>query len=261
MKIFLQIFLIAVIFGCPFRSAAAATESDTVTEAVRTGEFDLTYALDELLNADSTRMVESIVSPDEPISWEVYVPASYSPERPAGLLVYVSPSPFGEIPRDWKSVLDEYNLIWISANNSGNRELVSRRVLFAIVGPTAVKRDYKVDDERVYVSGFSGGGKTASMVAIDHADIFIGAIYNCGVEPWQVDKPLMIEQIRVNHYVFVTGEFDQALESTKRVYRAYKKAGIEHSKLMVIRNMPHQNPDGHDFAKAIRYLDSRLEGE
>lgn len=227
-------------------------------EVVQMGEFEVTHALEELINAASTEMTESIIAPDEPISWEIYVPESYSSERPAGLLVYVSPSPSGEIPSRWKSVLDDHNLIWISANNSGNRVLLSRRVLFAIVGPTVVKQNYVIDDERIYVSGLSGGGKTASMVAIDHAKLFKGAIYNCGVEAWRVDQPEMIEQIRTNHYVFVTGDFDQALESTKRVYRAYKKAGIGNSKLMVIRNMGHQNPERHEFDKAIRYLDSRL---
>ena len=261
MKLIPRSILIAVLAVSVPGGAAALPGRDINAAVVRTGEFEVIHALEELINAASTEMTNSIIAPDEPISWQVYVPESYSLERPAGLLVYVSPSPSGDIPSRWKSVLDDHNIIWISANNSGNRVLVSRRMLFATVGPTVVKRNYAVDDERTYISGLSGGGKTASMVAIDQADIFKGAIYNCGVEIWQADQPHLIEQVRMNHYVFVTGDFDQALESTKRVYRAYKKAGIENSKLIVVRNMGHQNPERHEFDKAIRYLDSRLAKE
>ena len=62
-----------------------------------------------------------------------------------------------------------------------------------------------------------------------------------------------------NHYVFVTGTMDPALEETKKVHRQYVKSGVENSKLMVIKDMTHRNPSSFDFDEAIRYLDSRLE--
>ena len=55
-----------------------------------------------------------------------------------------------------------------------------------------------MNPERVYVSGLSGGGKMASMVAIDHAHLFKGAIYNCGVEFWD-SPPRRIAEIRRHH--------------------------------------------------------------
>jgi hypothetical protein len=64
--------------------------------------------------------------------------------------------------------------------------------------------------------------------------------------------------MRANHYVFVTGTYDQALEPTRRAFRAYQRAGIENSKLRVIRHMTHRNPDAHDFEEALTYLDSRV---
>ena len=66
-----------------------------------------------------------------------------------------------------------------------------------------------------------------------------------------------IDAARKNRYVFGTGEEDQALNRTKSVDRRYRKAGIENSKLMVINNMTHRNPDRHEFEKAVLYLDSR----
>ena len=152
--------------------------------------------------------------------------------------------------------MDEHNLIWISANESGNRALVPRRVLLSILAISAAQQTYAVDAERVYISGFSGGGKVASMVATDYAETFKGGIFICGVEFWQGERPRYFDYIKSNHYVFLTGDHDQALEPTKRVFRAYRKAGIESTKLMVIRNMGHSTPKNHDLAKAIAFLDS-----
>jgi hypothetical protein len=225
-------------------------------ETVATGEFTVDHSPVELLG-DGAKKIESVIAQDERITWEMFVPETYDVKKPAGLLVNVSPMSSGEIPRQWKSVLEEHNLIWISANESGNRVLVTRRVLYAIIAPNIVTKSYAIDRERMYLSGLSGGGKVASMVAIDYANTFRGAIYNCGVEVWDGDEPRMIDAVRKNRYVFVTGEYDQALGRTKSVYRRYRKAGIENSKLMVINKMTHRNPDRHEFEKAVLYLDSR----
>ena len=225
-------------------------------EPVATGEFAVDFSPVELLG-DGAKKIESVIAPDERVTWEMFVPETYDAEKPAGLLVYVSPMPSGEIPRQWKSVLEEHNLIWISANDSGNEVVVTRRILYAIIAPTIVTQSYAIDRERMYLSGLSGGGKVASMVAIDYANTFRGAIYNCGVEVWDGDEPRLIDAARENRYVFVTGEYDQALDRTKTAYRRYRKAGIENSKLMVINNMGHRNPGRHDFARAVIYLDSQ----
>jgi len=239
-------------------ASATLIQHAEASEAARTGEFQLTFTITEVAGPDTARVVETAISPDEQITWEVYVPDSYQSEKPAGLMVYISPSKSGEIPQRWKSVMDRYNIIWISANRSGNKVLVARRAIFAIVAPTLASKHYKIDNERIYLSGLSGGGKMAGMVAADYPHLFKGAIYTCGIESLEKHPPKQFELFKQNHYVFVTGTLDHALEKTKKVYRQYIRSGVENSKLMVIRNMTHRNPGNSDFDKAIQYLDSRL---
>jgi len=237
---------------------AAASNVYAAGGAVQTGEFRLTLTLAEVVGANSARNAEKIIPPDEPITWEMYVPDNYRAAKPAGLMVYISPTPSGEIPRGWKPVMDQRNMLWIAASHSGNSVVVSRRVIYAIVAPTLAGKHYKIDRERIYLSGLSGGGKMASMVAIDHAQLFKGAVYNCGVNFWDNHPPRRFELVKQNHYVFITGTLDQALEPTRKAYKQYRKAGVEHSKLMVIRDMTHRNPSSFDFDKALQYLDSRI---
>ena len=237
--------------------AQAATANEPAV--IQTGEFQLSTTMLQVVGESTARNAQKIVAADEPLSWDIYVPDDYRPNNPPGLMVYISPTPSGEIPRDWKTVMEEHNLIWVAANGSGNSVMVSRRALFAMVAPTLIQKQYKIDPERVYLSGLSGGGKMASMVATDNAHLFKGAIYNCGVDFWQQDPPKRFEQIKQNHYVFVTGTLDQALEPTKKVYKQYRQAGVENIKLMVIRNMTHRNPNRFKFSEAIEFLDSRLD--
>jgi len=256
-KICLTAAALAVLFGAD----GAAGGQTATTGAARTGEFRLTSTLAEVVGEDSARNAEKIIAPDEAITWDIYVPENYQVGKPAGLMVYISPTSSGALPRGWKSVMDERNMIWIAAQDSGNRVQVSRRVVYAIIAPTLAGRHYTIDPERIYLSGLSGGGKMASMVATEHPQLFKGAIYNCGVDFWDEHPPGRFELIKKNHYVFVTGTLDQAREPTKKVYRQYRKAGVENSKLMVIQGMTHRNPGRYDFDEALHYLDSRRVAE
>lgn len=240
--------------------AQICAATDEATEAngaaiPATGAFMVNATLAELAQPSTVEHLQDVLPGDESISWEVYVPESYSPDRPAGLLVYISPTNSGEMPESWREVMTDRNMIWIGANDSGNKILVSRRVIYALMAPTLIARNYKIDRRRTYVSGFSGGGKTASMVAVDQAQLFRGGIYFGGAEKWDRKEPARIDQARQNRFVFLTGTYDQALEPMKRVYRAYKKAGIEHSLFMEVRNHTHSLPDRFKFEEALIFLD------
>jgi hypothetical protein len=251
---------IPTVFAAMCFAAGTEVASGTDMDATVTGHRVLVTTLVELAGESTAAQIESVLPPQETIEFQMYIPPNYDRETPAGLLVYVSPTQSGEIPAGWSAVLDRHNVIWIAANRSGNDEVVARRILLALLAPTAARKQYAIDAERIYISGLSGGGKTASMIAADQAQLFRGAIYNCGVEVWDSDEPLQLDRMRQNRYVFVTGTYDQALEPTKRAYRAYRKAGVENSKLMVIRHMTHRNPDSYEFEEALQYLDGGIRG-
>jgi hypothetical protein len=227
----------------------------------QTGAFQITTTITEVGGPQAAEAAQVAIAQEEPMIFEIYVPKNYRPEAPAGLMVYVSPSPSGKIPNRWKKVLDEQNIIWIAANDSGNKVAVARRAVFAMVAPSMMKQRYRIDGNRVYLSGFSGGGKVASMIAPGSTNVFKGAIYTCGVEFWEQylhDDP---EIIRQYHYVFITGTEDFNKRQTRNVHKLYKKHGVENSKLMIVSRMGHRNPPAADFNEAIQFLDSRLASE
>lgn len=242
----------ALIVFCLVASGPTAKAQD-----VRTGKFDLTFTPAELLDPDTLESVTEVIGADEKITWKMYVPETYDKGKPAGLMVYISPTTRGTLPRAWRSAMDDEYLIWISANRSGNNIDTSKRMLYAVLGPQIAARNYSLDGDRIYLSGFSGGGKVASMVAIDFANLFKGAIYIGGAAFWQPDPPVRFEQVRKNRYVFLSGQKDFNLGLTREIHRKYQEAGLSNIELMIVPGMPHSTPGARDFRAAINFLDQR----
>jgi predicted esterase len=199
--------------------------------------------------------------------FQTYVSPSQSSENPAGLIVYVSPIKSGEIPVGWKNTLDRRNLIWVSVNESGNSMASEQRISEAMASVAFIVGGYVLDDRRIYIAGMSGGAQIASIVAALSPDLFNGGLFFCGVDPWSerdVDPwiespPEDFDTMKENRYVFVSGTEDFKLAATARVYRNYKKAEIEDSKLIVVDGMGHELPDAETFDRAMDFLDRELE--
>jgi len=197
--------------------------------------------------------------------FSVYVPNNYDSAEPAGLLVYVSPIDTGAVPDAWKNILDQRNMIWVSINGSGNTKPPEQRIAEARIARSYILKNYEVEPERVYISGMSGGGQIATIAASRYPELFSGGVFLCGVNPWserdvnpwQENLPDNIDAIRRNRYVFLSGTEDFKLAATARVYRLYKKAGIENSKLIVVEDMGHELPDTENFDKALGFVDGR----
>src|SRR4029077_9006607 len=91
----------------------------------------------------------------------LYVPA-HAPSQGYGLLVFVAPWQGAALPRGWDSVLERYDIVFVSAANSGNdANVLGRREPLAVLAATNVMRRLKIDPQRVYIGGFSGGSRVA----------------------------------------------------------------------------------------------------
>jgi predicted peptidase len=235
--------------GLLFQAAAI------LADGARIGSFSVSATLPELVGTESAARFEDVVEADESIEWEIYVPESYDPDKPAGLIVFISPTDSGRMPARWKDVMETSNVIWIGANDSGNRIQAARRATYAMVAPAVVAREYRVDAARVYISGFSGGGRVASMVAPEYPQVFKGAVFICGVNSWDNRTRAQLDAVQANRYVFLTGTKDFNRRETRSVHRSYRRAGVKNVLLMDISGMDHSLPSAPKFAEAIAYLD------
>jgi dienelactone hydrolase len=146
----------------------------------------------------------------------VYVPAD-APARGYALMVFVPPWSDARLPPGWAAVLDRYGVIFVSAARSGNDVTpLGRRAPLALAAAYNVMRLYPVDPERVYISGFSGGSRTALRLALGYPDLFRGALLNAGSDPIGTTelplppRDLFLQFQKSTRLVYVTGEQDPA---------------------------------------------------
>ena len=217
------------------------------------GDRQIETTTTELLGEEQAHQYRKILSPKKTISWEVYLPRNDSKELP-GVLVYISPRASGEIDPRWREVMDRQNLIYIGANESGNRKYTNRRMVLATLAVRALAQQYSFDTAKIIVSGFSGGGRVASLVASQYPEVFTGALYICGVNFWKKSQTPRVERVIQNRFVFLTGTQDFNLRETRVIHERYLEAGAQNSKLMVVQGMGHVHPDADSLTEALEYL-------
>jgi poly(3-hydroxybutyrate) depolymerase len=119
-----------------------------------------------------------------------FVPESYDGTEEYGLFVWVNPGDGPWVDPSWIEVLRKRKLIMVSALNSGNEKFVWRRMGLALDAVCGVKTSYRINQQRVYIGGFSGGGRVASTIAMHYPDVFVGGYYQGGVNYFE---PVTVE--------------------------------------------------------------------
>ena len=201
------------------------------------------------------------------------MPADYQPNGSYGLFVWISAFPHGTIPEAYKPILDKYRLIWIGANRSGNKRVPFwHRFGLAIDAAHNMKKRYTLDLKRVYVGGYSGGGRCASVVAVGFPEHFHGGFYIMGCNYFRMlevmrqpgsqwsffqmpHRGILQTVMRRNRYVLLTGEHDFNREATEVIADAYRSDGFNHVTYIEIPGMGHLLPGAGWFERGIAFLD------
>jgi tetratricopeptide (TPR) repeat protein len=208
-------------------------------------------------------------------SFEVYVPDGYGPATPHGLLVWISPGSFGGSERpDVQAVFDELRVIFVGANDSGNQRPRWHRFALALEAAFHMQRLYNIDPRRVYVAGYSGGGRVASSLTMLYPEMFQGvaAFFGCNFYrnipvperpgahwPAAFRKPRRdsLKQIkRERRFVLLTGERDFNRQQSRATYEAMLEEGFQHATYLEIPGADHYlGIDPTYLAKSLLILD------
>jgi len=217
-------------------------------------------SLQEIAGSSDTDTLHRFYETTDELSWELYVPGSYDPNKPPGIIVFISPSSNGDLPQPWKSVLEDYNLIYISAHGAGNKVPAARRMINALLAVNVVRTRYKTDSDIVIVSGFSGGARTSCLVLENFPGIFTGALIMGGGFKWKGDRFDLTETLKGGAYFFMAGDRDHAASETEDTFRQYRRAGLN-AAYRSIRNEGHVYPGRKNFEKAVKFLTGEQKGK
>ena len=222
----------------------------------RVGYFQETVTPLELLGEEGAKVISSVFPPDQKLSWQLSVPKNYDPTRPAGVMVFIGFAEWGGGKKVWNRVLEEQNIIWIGLIGGGDKNPLNERVLRAVLAQAVLEREYKIDLNRYYLFGYSGGAHVAAILATTKPELFKGAIYYGDALSWGRNLPPKIDLIRQNNFMFMAGSRDNDVKDMRRVVNAYQKAGVTNTEYILITNVGREMPSTSYFEAAIEFLDS-----
>ncbi len=223
----------------------------------RTGYFRKSITPLELLGADGANAIASVFAPDERLTWQLSVPKNYDPAKPAAVMVFIGFAEWGGGKKEWNAVLEDHNIIWIGLINGGDKKPINERVLRAVLAQAVLERDYKIDTDRYYLFGYSGGAHVAAMLATSMPEVFKGALFYGDALPWGDKEPPKIDRVRQNRYMFMCGSKDKDRHKMQRIAAAYNAAGVDNTDVVTVANVNRQMPGTSYFEQAVKFLDAR----
>src|SRR4249920_1229993 len=108
------------------------------------------------------RKIVALTNPEQ--SYALYLPSAYSPDKRWPIVYAFDPGARGSTPLElMKEAGERYSYILVGSNNSRNGSWkLEAEAAEAIVKDTHAR--LSVDDQRVYLAGFSGGARVAAQI-------------------------------------------------------------------------------------------------
>ena len=113
-------------------------------------------------NLEKGRVIDRVVCRgNSEQSYALYLPPTYSPDRPSPILYCLDPGARGRVPVErFAKAAGKAGWIVVGSNNSRNGDMrVSHEAIQWMVSDTAER--FTLDESRVYAAGFSGGARVA----------------------------------------------------------------------------------------------------
>jgi dienelactone hydrolase len=203
-------------------------------------------------------------------TFHVRLPKRFDPRVPAGVLVWISPTPSGKIHDSFKRACDELGLIAIGVDNNGNKRQITDRLQNHLDSIETLAQHARIDRDRIYLTGMSGGGRCSGILQIAFPDRFAGAVPIVGLDtyhnaptgkakqywPKSFGKPgtkwlSMLKERRIRS-ITGTADFNEP-EMIKRT-EMLQKDGIN-AEIDVIEGMAHTFPNARQFRDALGWVD------
>src|SRR5580658_9932230 len=164
-----------LLFGCRGKSSTSSDNTSSKDVAVIP-----TRSLSTQKPLKTGVVIDSVICSDDPSQiYSIYLPAKYDTNKKWPVIYFFDPHGVGNLPVIlYKDLAEKYGFIIAGTYNSknGTQWETSEKAAQAFMRDTWMR--LSLDNNRLYTSGFSGGAKVASMVAI--SDGGVAGVAACG---------------------------------------------------------------------------------
>jgi hypothetical protein len=189
--------------------------------------------------------------------YQLYVPKNYRSNKDWPLVVFISP---GDRPMGWNAwkKICSSGVLFCSPYGAGNSCPTGQRTRIVLDMLDDIRRNYRIDPDQTYLTGFSGGGRMACAIGLALPEWFGGIIPVCGTNPLPAHTYLRHRATDRLSLSFVTGEKDfNRAENEVYMYPWFQELNIR-SKLWVVPGLGHDVPSASVMAEVYAWLEADL---
>ena len=182
-----------------------------------------------------------------------------APSRDLPLILFISP---GNVPLEWKQFAPtcrKHGVLFAGVRNAGNVQLFPVRIRAAVDVLDDVRRRYRVDPDRTYVAGFSGGATVASRLALSLPECFAG-LFCIGQRIFPPRNDALIDRSSERvHIAALCGANELVGPEVEHVDQQVCRAYGFHCRCFVSRRTGHRMPKAGVIEAAFNWLEQGVD--
>jgi predicted esterase len=187
--------------------------------------------------------------------YQLFVPEKYDAKKTWPLVLFISPgdNPLGW--RNWQKACEDQGAFFCAAYGAGDRGSPARRVRVLLDVLDDLRRNYRIDPDRTYLAGFSGGAGVASELALALPEYF-GGVLLLGGSPTLPSLAYLrqrgAERLAIGT---ITGEKDAAKQIHVADTKMFADLGFR-TKEWIVPKMARNVPPGKALGEALQWLEA-----
>jgi pimeloyl-ACP methyl ester carboxylesterase len=201
----------------------------------------------------------------------VRLPEGHDERIACGLVVYLHPGPQTLVPGALVPVLDELGFVCIAPDNVPNTRDRTDRMQLALDAVATAVVHTRIDRERVYFVGLSGGGKIGTHVWTAAPEVVRGGVAMVAIgsyehlkrddgKMWRGDffKPptRVLRAMRASRLAAITGDLDENQDYIRKSVGVMRGDGLD-VRLFDFADLGHQMPSAERVGEALRWVDEK----
>jgi dienelactone hydrolase len=190
--------------------------------------------------------------------YELFVPKVKDRKAPLPLILYLSPSREASAGKGLARIAQARGFLYAAPHNAGNDCPSKKRVRIILDVLDDLRRQFPIDPDRTYITGFSGGGRVACAIGFALPELFGGVAPICAggfprEEPWL--RRRVTDRLSV---ALLTGEKDFNRGEVERLRGPFlKDVGIR-TRVWTVAGLGHGIPGDKILGESIRWMEEGL---
>lgn len=223
------------------------------------GRLDWTFVSSRhSLDPEPAQLTRNYAAADQ--SYELFVPPGDESGQVYPLILHVPTGPMSDGWGLWEQVCRRHGVMLAGVHRAGNGDNIERpgRMRTVLDVLDDLRRRFRIDPDRTYITGCSGAGNAASRIAFALPELFGGVVTICGT--WSLRRPPWLRQ-RVAERLSVavlTGEFDFNRPELELEFFPIIREHGGRASLHVYPGIGHATPGPDQLNKIYEWLEAGL---